>query len=172
MCIVVIIFAEAKTYVSNNYQIIWILSYSPQKIFRFFHKKFQLKTWESLRIFQLHFGFIFLQISFFTLPYIYSDWYGMWSWFFYFHLTFTGKSMFKVLKKKSVTVSCLSISEKGDHTTQKSNYISGKWKELKFRKWSIKWCWNILTKSNLLRRNFLSNCTKKFSRGSMEDKSK
>ena len=75
-------------------------------------------------------------------------------------------------KKKSVTVSCLSISEKGDHTTQKSNYISGKWKELKFRKWSIKWCWNILTKSNLLRRNFLSNCTKKFSRGSMEDKSK
>ena len=74
--------------------------------------------------------------------------------------------------KKSVTVSCLSISEKGDHTTQKSNYISGKWKELKFRKWSIKWCWNILTKYNLLRWNFLSNCTKKFSRGSMEDKSK
>ena len=36
----------------------------------------------------------------FTLPYIYSDWYGMWSWFFYFHLNFTGKSMFKVLKKK------------------------------------------------------------------------
>ena len=64
VCIVVIIFAEAKTYVSNNYQIIWILSYSPQKIFRFFHKKFQLKAWESLRIFQLHFGFIFLQISF------------------------------------------------------------------------------------------------------------
>ena len=65
-------------------------------------------------------------------------------------------------QKNSVTVSFLSISEKGDHTTQKSNYISGKWKELKYRKWSIKWCWNILTKSNLLGEIFYPIAVKRF----------
>ena len=70
------------------------------------------------------------------------------------------KNMFGVSGRSAWPI-LLPKYKKRDHMTHQSDYMLGKVKKVEiFKKWSLKWGWNILTKPHVLSWNFVFNVAK------------
>ena len=116
-----------------------------RKFSRFFQKKFNLKTCDFVRIFQLDFELHFFSKShFFTVPYIYTGWYVMLSRFFF------------LLTQRSRLGGPFRYLENVHKAHRK--FSRDFWKKVSTQnmrnKWSTQGVWNMLTKPHILSWNF------------------